>query len=99
MEFIQKNKYVSLRIPFDNCINSKILNLPDDFIKYILIYSVTQSKKNINIIEKINAGLNGKYKIDIPTSVYIVKEMKKITDNIRDEYYSVCKSVIQNIIS
>ncbi|APQ72964.1 DUF4365 domain-containing protein [Clostridium botulinum] len=94
---IQKQDTVTIKVPFKNCINVQTARIPNNFINCITFYLVKKTSRLSEITQQIKNGITGNYTLDISSSFEILSILLKETNKIKEDYYEIADTIIQNI--
>jgi hypothetical protein len=94
---IQQQDTVTIKVPFQNCINAQTSRLPNDFVNCITLYLVKKASRLSDLTQQIKNGITGKYTLDISSSFEILSILLEETNKIKENYYEIADTIINNI--
>lgn len=94
---IQSQESVTIHIPFSEYIDTSTKVCPTSLKKNILLYMTNQLSKVNDNMNELKDNLYYDQTLDIESSIYLIKNIYSIAQNMICNYQEICNCLIENI--
>ncbi len=94
---IQNQLTTNIHVSLDEYIDPFTISCLPQLVRSILWFMTNHLEYVNKYINEFKDGMSSEYKIDIETSVYLLKEINKSAKEIINSYESICGNLIDNI--